>query len=32
MSSNGCGSNGDTRQITAENSIIQDDILNGGVW
>lgn len=23
---------GDTRQITAENSIIQDDILNGGIW
>ena len=23
---------GDTRQITAENSIIQDDILNGGTW
>jgi hypothetical protein len=28
----GIDSSGDTRQITADNSIIQDDLLNGGNW
>lgn len=28
----GLDSSGDTRQITADNSIIQDDVLNGGLY